>query len=66
MSSFRPPPKLTNYVKKDDFVDALVRLFIDPWSKVALWIMAISTLVLALPVLWQILKLIINAALTLP
>lgn len=62
MSSFRPPPKLTKYLRKDDFVETLVRLFLDPWSKVALWIMALSTLVLALPVLWKIFKLIVASA----
>jgi hypothetical protein len=55
MSSYKPPKETEHKLEKGQF-ETLTRLLVDRSSKAALWIMAISTLVLALPIIWQVLK----------
>jgi hypothetical protein len=61
MPSIRPPTKITKAIR-DDHLDKIAQSILDSSSKVALWIMAISTLVLALPVLWSILQWMVRVA----
>ncbi len=57
----RPSEKVLRRLTKEEF-ETLSRLLLDRSSKVAVWIVTISTLVLALPVLWQILLWVVNVS----